>query len=308
MLDIFTIVAPVFLVVGAGYVAVWQGLFSDQAVDGLMVFSQKFAIPCLLFAAMAQLDLSTAFDPKVLFAYFASAIGCFCIGIAVARHIFSRPWPDSVAIGFAAMFANTVLLGLPVMERAYGVDALEANFTIVALNAATCYLIGISTMEFIQAKTRGRALVFTVANAMFHNSIMIGIALGLLVNVSGLPIPLIFADALDLMIRAALPAALFGMGGVLFRYKPEGDLRTILFLCGLSLMVQPAMAFGLAHLGGLETAKLRSVVVTAAMAPGINAYLFADMYGVARRVIASSVLIGTTLTVITASVWLLVLP
>ena len=107
---------------------------------------------------------------------------------------------------------------------------------------------------------------------------------------------------------AALPAALFGMGGVLFRYKPEGDLRTILFLCALSLMVQPAIAFSLAHLGGLETAKLRSVVVTAAMAPGINAYLFADMYGVARRVIASSVLIGTALTVITASFWLLVLP
>lgn len=307
MFEILVIVAPVFLVVGAGYVAVWQGLFSDVAVNGLMTFSQKFAIPCLLFAAMAQLDLAAAFDLTLIAAYFSSAIACFALGIIGARLLFYRPWPDSVAIGFAAMFANSVLLGLPVTERAYGTEALQSNYTIVALNAAICYFVGITTMEILKAQAKGFALVTRVANAMFHNSVMIGIALGLLVNVSGVPIPGVVDEALDLMIRAALPAALFGMGGVLFRYKPEGDMRTILFLCVLSLLVQPALTFGLASLGHLDTAQTRSIVINAAMAPGINAYLFADMYGVARRVIASSVLVGTALTVLTASFWLLVL-
>jgi predicted permease len=206
------------------------------------------------------------------------------------------------------MFANTVLLGLPITERVYGINALEPNFTIIALNAATCYFIGISTMEFVRAETQGFALVKTVMRAMFQNALMIGIGLGLMVNFSGVPIPSIVADALDLMIRAALPAALFGLGGVLFRYKPEGDSRTILFLCVLSLIVQPGLAFGLTLLTGLDAAQTRSVVVTAAMAPGINAYLFADMYGVARRVIASTVLVGTAFTVLTASIWVLVLP
>jgi len=53
---------------------------------------------------------------------------------------------------------------------------------------------------------------------------------------------------------------------------------------------------------------LRSGVVTAAMAPGVNAYIFANMYGHAKRVAASSVLIATALTVITAWVWIQVLP
>jgi malonate transporter len=35
------------------------------------------------------------------------------------------------------------------------------------------------------------------------------------------------------------------------------------------------------------------------MAPGVNSYLFADMYGVARRVAATAVLAGTALSVIT---------
>jgi predicted permease len=48
--------------------------------------------------------------------------------------------------------------------------------------------------------------------------------------------------------------------------------------------------------------------MTAAMAPGINTYVFANMYGKARRVAASAVLMGTGLSIFTVWVWLAVLP
>ena len=58
----------------------------------------------------------------------------------------------------------------------------------------------------------------------------------------------------------------------------------------------------------LDQAQLRSAVLTAAMAPGINTFLFANMYGVAQRVAASAVLIATLLSVFTIWVWLIILP
>jgi malonate transporter and related proteins len=48
--------------------------------------------------------------------------------------------------------------------------------------------------------------------------------------------------------------------------------------------------------------------VTSAMAPGVNAFLFANMYGQARRVAASAVLLGTAVSIVTASFWLVLLP
>jgi predicted permease len=308
VLNILTIVTPVFLVVAAGYAAVWRGMFSNAAVDGLMVFTQKFAVPCLLFSAMSRLDVAAAFDLRVLAAYFISALTSFALAGFGARLLFSRPVEDCIAIGFAVMFANTLLLGLPVTERAYGSEALDANFTIIAFNAAFCYFVGITTMEFARAGFAGQALIRTVAGAMFRNEIMLSIAAGLTVNLLAIPVAEVFSDAVDLIGRAALPAALFGLGGVIYRYKPEGDTRTIVFLCVLSLLVQPGMSFALGHLLDLENEQLRSVVITAAMAPGITAYIFADMYGVARRVVASTILFGTALTVVTASFWLTVLP
>ena len=52
------VILPVFLIIGFGYAAArWIG-FSEAAVDGLMRFAQNFAIPCLLFRSVSQIDLS----------------------------------------------------------------------------------------------------------------------------------------------------------------------------------------------------------------------------------------------------------
>lgn len=310
MTDLLGVVAPVFVVVGAGYLAVWRGLCSDSDVDGIMNFTQKFAIPCLLFMAIATLDLGAEYDADLLVSFYTGSTICFFAGLLGARLIFGRPWADSVAIGFSCLFANTVLMGLPITERAYGVAALGSNYAIVAPHAAFCYMLGITAMEIVRGdNTTPTRLIQKVGTAMFRNTLMIGVGLGFVVNLSTLPIPGVLEDALEMTTRAALPVALFGLGGVLYRYKPKGDVAMIAFICAVSLVLHPAIAFGMGTLiTNLTTGQLRAAVITAAMAPGVNSYLFADMYGVARRVAASVVLIGTGLTVLTASIWLAILP
>jgi len=305
------VILPVFLVIGFGYLAVWRGWFSDAGVEGLMTFTQKFAIPCLLFAAIARLDLGQSFEWRLLASFYTGAVAGFTLGLIGGRYLFGRSWEDAVAIGFCGLFSNSVLLGLPIMERAYGSDALSANFAIIALHSPVCYGIGITAMEVARARARGqsvRHLLGKVVRAMFSNTLIMGIGAGFVVNLSGLPLPGAFNDAVDLMVRAALPAALFGLGGVLVRYRPEGDMRVILYVCALSLVAHPLITYGLGLTLGLSVEALRGAVVTAAMAPGINAYIFASMYGHAMRVAASSVLIATALTVISAWLWLQVLP
>lgn len=303
------VILPVFLLIGAGYLAVWRGFFSDSGVDGLMKFTQNFAIPCLLFQGIATLDLSAGFNLPLLASFYGGAFACFGLGIAGARLLFGRPWTDSVAIGFCALFSNSVLLGLPITERAFGPDALEGNFSIIALHAPVMYLLGVTTMELVRGAGQGLGRsARAVARSMFHNALIVGIGLGLVVNLTNFPVPIVVDDAISLLARAALPAALFGLGGDLVRYRPEGDMKVILMVAFLSLVVHPLLSSGLAHAVDLDRDAMRSVVLTAAMAPGINTYIFANMYGAARRVAASGVLISTAVSVLTVWVWLLNLP
>jgi malonate transporter len=309
MSNIFTIVLPVFIVMGFGYLAVWRGLFADSAVDGLMKFAQNFAIPCLLFRAISTLDLQQNFDIPLLFSFYSGVVGAFAVGLLGARYLFGRPWEDCVAISFCCLFSNTLLLGLPITERAYGADALLGNYAIIAFHAPFGYALGITAMELVRAQgTPLRHIPVKVGKAMFSNSLVLGIALGFVVNLGNIPLPVVFTDAVDLMVRAALPAALFGLGGVLYRYRPEGDMRTILFVCAVSLGLHPAIVWTLGSASDLSTEAFRSAVLTASVAPGINAYVFANMYGVAKRVAASAVLVGTGLSILTTALWLGVLP
>ena len=274
-----------------------------------MKFTQNFAIPCLLYRAISTLDLDAVFHANLLLTYYVGAVVSFLVGLYGARYFFQRDWEDCVAIGFCCLFSNSLLLGLPITERAYGPDALQSNYAIIAIHAPFCYGLGITAMEIVRNRgSAPAALPGKVLRAMFKNALILGISLGFIVNVGNLPVPDALTDTINLVARAAFPAALFGLGGVLYRYRPEGDMRAILFVVGVSLIMHPTIVWFLGKTANLTVAEVRSSILTAAMAPGINAYVFANMYGRARRVAASAVLMSTVISVLTVWAWLAVLP
>lgn len=306
---IFAVVLPVFLVMGAGYAASRSGLFPVSATEGLMNYTQNFAVPCLLFRAIVDLDLSTTFRPALLASFYSGATISFVLGILGARLIFGRRPGEAVAIAFAALFSNSVLLGLPIMERAYGPEAMAPNFAIIAIHAPFCYLVGITTMELARADGRGLAdTARSVARAMFRNSLMIGLALGFAVNLADLPYPGPLRGAVEMIADSALPAALFGLGGVLSRYAIRASLGEASMISFLSLVVHPGIAYALSQwVFALPPEFVRGAVMTAAMAPGVNSYVFANLYNRGQAEVASAILLATGLTVLTASAWLSIL-
>lgn len=312
MIAVLDVILPVFLLIGAGWTVVRIGWFSDASVTALMRFAQTFAVPCLLFRSIATLDLGHAYDLGLMVSFYSGSFICLAVAMGLSLTLFKRPLTDAVAIGFAAFFTNALLLGLPITERAFGTEALTGNFTIISIHSPTLYTIGIVLMEW--ARTRGEglsrlALAKQVIRAIFSQPMVLGITAGLIVNISGLPMPDFLMSAVNMMAQAAIPAALFGLGGVLLRYKIEGDRGVIAMVCGASLILHPAITYGLGRWAfDLSDASLRSAVMTACMAPGVNAYLFANQYGVAMRVGAASVLIATALSLVTISFWLTMLP
>lgn len=305
MSTLVDIILPVFLVIGLGYIVRWRGMLNDQVIDGLMRFAQSVAIPCLLFLAISQLDLGAEFNLPLLISFYTGAVAGFLAGLLGARFLFGRPWPDAVAIGFVSLFSNSLLLGLPITERAFGPEALAGNYAIISVHAPICYGIGITAMEIARAQGSGPLqTLIQIGRSMSRNMLVLAIAAGFVVNLSGMPLPAVMIDALNLMGRAALPTALFALGGVLYLYRPEGDMRIVAYLCLVSLVAHPAITWGLGRGVGLEHDQLRSAVVTAACAPGINAYVFANLYGVGKRVAGTTVLVGTAFSVVTVWGWL----
>ncbi len=305
------VILPVFVVIGFGYsMAKWGGM-SESMVDALMWFAQSIAVPALLFRQIALLDLSTSFHVGLIGSFYGGAFLCFAVGFFGAWKLFNRPLEEAVTTGFACMFSNSLLLGLSITERAYGSAALTGNYAIIAMHSPMFYALGITLMELVRSHGQGlsgRVLTVKVVRAIFSQSLVLAITLGFIVNLSGIALPGALDAASEMLGKAGLPAALFGLGGVLNRYRPKGDKGLIALIVGVSLVVHPVVTYGLAIVFQLDVASLRSATVTAAMPPGANAYLFAHLYATGRRANASAVLIATALSIFTAWIWLQILP
>ena len=309
MSALLDVIIPVFLIIGCGYCTVWTKLFSLDTIDGLMRFTQNFAIPVLLFDAIAKVDLVTVFDLNLFFSFYLGATIGFLLGFFGSYYLFSRPLEDSVVIGFCCLFSNTVMLGLPITERAYGEDALRHNFAIVSIHAPFCYFLGITVMELVRSSEKNlKKNSIVILKAMFSNALVVGITLGFLVNISEIQLANSIQSSIDMITAVALPAALFGMGGVIYQYRPQGDIGPIIMVCAVSLIIHPTVVWFSGLNFDLSKTQLRSAVITAAMAPGINTYVFASMYGSAKRVASTGVLVSTALSIGSIWVWLSLLP
>ncbi len=306
---IFEVIAPVFLVIGAGFIAVKLRYFPLEIVTALTKYTLGFAIPCLLFRAVMRLDLAQDFEPGVLISFYTGAASCFFIGILAARFIFKRRPGEAVAIGFAALFSNTVLLGIAIVDRAYGPETLQYTFTIISIHAPFCYILGITMMEALRGD--GRTVFATlraIVKAALSNPLMIGVCLGFAANLTQISLPVVVEDALDMVIASALPAAIFALGGTLTSYRIGDKLPQVALIGALSLFVHPGIAWVIGtQVFDLADAPLRAAVLTAAMAPGVNAYIFAALYNRAVGAASASVLILTPLAILTVPIWIHVL-
>lgn len=309
MLEILGIVAPVFLVVMVGYAASRLRMVTDDEVDTIIRFTTRFAVTALLFRASATLDLGERMDPAALAGYYLPAFATFTLGILAARRLFGQRPGEAVASGFTALFANSLFLGLPIIERAYGAGALPIALAVIAIHAPTMYLLGIVTMENSARDGGGFvAGLRKVGHSLVRNPMVVSVMAGLAMNLSGIPLPAPAEEAMRLLATAALPLGMFGIGATLTRYRFGGDLRETGVFVALSLVVRPLLIAVLVFwVFDLDPLVAKVTIMMGAMPGGINIYLFAVMYKRSEALAANVVLAGTVAAIVSVTLWLAIL-
>lgn len=309
MLAIINVILPVFALITLGNLAVRFRLFPSDGVRGLVMFVNNFATPCLLFNALAFSDFSETFNWGVIIPFYIGAVTVFFIGLLLATRVFGRNPGEGVASAFSATFTNTVLVGIPIISRAYGEGALPTVFSIIAFHASLLLTFGMLTMELVRRDGAPLHKVLGVAFIrVIKNPLLWGIVFGIGANL--LQIRLIEpAQAFVTMMAAAVtPAALFGLGGALNEYRLSENWAQALSMALLKLIVQPVIAWTImVPILHVDHDVARYGVLLAAMPTGINAFVFATYYNRGVNIATNTILLSTVLSVVSVGVWLYLL-
>jgi predicted permease len=303
VLTVVDLILPIFAVIALGWAATFTPVFDAASARALSGFVFFFAIPLMLFERVATTDPVEG-GAWALLATFYSATGVvFALGAGAARLGFARRGDEAVLIGFGAAYANTVMIGIPVVLTVIGAEAAFPLFLIISFHGLVFFTLATVLVESVRGARAGLHRVAPeVARGVVTNPILVALVLGVTVNRLGLPLPGLFRDFAQLVGGAAVPCALFATGAALRQFRVGGALPLVAVVVALKGVAHPVIAYLLAtQVFALPPLFTAVAVVLAALPVGVNPYLFAARYGVAEAECATAIAISTPLAVVTVS-------
>ncbi|TYC53696.1 AEC family transporter [Rhodobacterales bacterium] len=307
----FTIVTPVFLLIGIGYCLARFGVFGPSVSAALGQFVYTVSIPALIFRTLIAADLSDGLPVSLWATYFIGIATAWALGSVIIRKGFARDARAGVIGGISAAFANTVLVGLPIVAAVYGDAGLVPLLLIVSIHLATMTIVIAVAMERAAATDRGEVspplaqLVTGAGKSLLTNPLIIAILLAFLWRFGGMAMPEIPLSVINRIGSTALPLALLSLGMSLVQYGMRGNILPGLLLSIVKVLIMPAVVFCLGafvfHLPPLWTTV---ATLTAACPTGVNAYIFANRYGTGHAMSANTITMTTLCALATTSLWI----
>jgi malonate transporter len=303
MNEVFNILAPVLALGLIGYFATRFGVFLSTHRDGLSKYVFDFAVPMLLFSAIVELEPPEASTADLFITYYVPLVAIFTLGMIASWLVLQRSVIEAMVIGLGSCFSNTVLLGIPLIPRALGDDALFPLFLLISVHGITVFTAVTVIIEIARGRDAGLAnLPRQVANGLIGNPLIVGLGLGFLWKLTDLGIHPVAADVFHLVATSVTPAALFVLGSSLASYSISGSLAPAILVTTLKNAIHPLAVFILGSLLGLEALWLSVATMLAAMPAGMNMYLFASRYHVSPPTATTSILISTISSIVTISI------
>lgn len=312
-MNIFVIILPLVIVALTGFICTKSQWLSKDQLDALTKFAFYISIPAFLFLKMAQADFSDHVSVGLFAAFYLPVLLCYLIAWLANFFITSLHNKNNKAknkvnnsAGASAIFAlggsysNTVIVGLPVLLMALGEQVVAVVFLIVTFHSAIIFTL---TSAITSHGHKFDWLNFI--KQIINNPVIISILSGLAFNLSGLTLPTIFAESLQLIGKPAISLALFILGASLTFYQVKNEIKLITVASLLKLLLLPLLVYLFsAKLFVLEPMIITILVVLSASPTGVNAYLVAKNYGQHQETVAGTVVVTTLLSILTMPAWL----
>ncbi|WP_346892560.1 AEC family transporter [uncultured Roseibium sp.] len=308
--QVLSIVLPVFILIGVGYLVARIGLMSQTVGEALGEYVYVIAIPVLVFKTLAVVNLDGQSPWAIWIAYFSGMAATWIAGNLMIRKVFGREARAGVIGGISAAFANTVMVGLPLVSQVYGDAGLVPLLLIIsvhlpAMTAATAVLMErAAALDGVSTPPPMPELLKRIGKNLIVNPIVVAITCSLIWRATSLPIEGLFQDILNRISATALPVALLSLGMSMVTYGIRGNVLPGFLLSVLKLGFMPATVFVMSayvvHLPPLWTAV---ATLTATCPTGVNAYIFANRYGTGHAMSTNAITLTTAAAVVTSGLW-----
>jgi len=305
MLTTLAALMPVILVIASGYLIARTGLITGEQWRGVERLAYYVLFPAVLFRTISQADFNS-FPTLNMGGSLLATILAMATILLLARTAIERIWNIGPA-RFTSIFQGTLrwnaMIALAIADNIAGeiglaMLAVAMVFMIPVLNVASILVLS----HYASGTTPSGAKIL---RDLYTNPFIVAIGAGVLMNVSGIALPLVIEDTLEIFSRAALPIGIICVGagldlGSLRRPGPALTIGTF-----LRPLFMPLLAFGFATLLGVTGPALAVIIIASAVPCASNSYLLARQMGGDAKLMAEIITLQTLAATVTIPLALL---
>ena len=295
------VTGPVFLVILLGWFLGKIGLLTEGFTSAADKYVFKVALPVVLFEDIVEMDLQADFSWRfVLFCVIATTI--MFMGCWLGARIFLKDKSMVGAFAQAAARGSAAVLGIAFVENIYGDAGMTPMMIVAAVPLFNIYSVIILTVS-AQGTERTGGMVKTALLNVAKNPIILGILIGVIWNLAGLPLPTILASAVSQVADTATPVALLVLGATFRGRDALAKIGPTLAASFIKLIGIPAVFFPIAIWLGFRDSELVAFLIMLASPTTVTSYIMAKNMHNDAVLSASVIMVTTLLSSVTLTFW-----
>jgi malonate transporter len=308
MPEIIGITAPIFIIMGIGYLCVKTNTIAKSVISGMGFYVIYCALPALLIQSLADLSLGDIFNVRYLGVYGGGTAIAFLLSFTLARYIRKKPIEDSAFQGLGASLPNSAFVGYAMLTPLFGKIAVIGVALSMLFDLIVTIPAAIALSESGKnTSTRKRKVVIQVFLNTLKNPLVIAIGVGIFLAIGEISIPPIIQKVTSLLANSAAAISLFVIGGALAGCTIKGKLLDIGQLSFFKLIVHPLLVTLAVVLLPAFDPKLQATVILLAAMPMAGIFPIIGQPYKQEEICATALVAATLLSFITLNLAMLVL-
>ena len=303
MTTIFPIVSSILLVMLLGY-GLSKKLLTDSLFwQGISKLSYWVLFPVLIVRTLAHATIDTGLLLP-LFTIFTVALILILVYCVLVARLLGLDGASTAALTQGGMRHNG-FIGLAVLVDIFGLPGQELGALIIAVLLPSTNILSVLSVSFLVRKNQPQQqfLPTLILKELLRNPMLVGVAIGLLLNVLSISIPTILDQSMDLVSRAALPLLLLSVGASLKMSSLRGRWLPLMAALSAKFLVFPVLFLGGAWWFNLSPLVTVCVVVFGALPTAVSAYPFIQQMGGNAKLMADIITLQTLASLIGLTFW-----
>jgi len=270
--QMLSLTAPIFILIGLGYITVKTGWFAKANSRGLSWFVGNIGVPAAIFNALISRPFIEVFRADYLVIYGAASLFAFCCLFFTAKFR-GKNLTEATFYGVGASMSNSIMIGYPLAIQIFGEAAIiPFALTLIVENLLMLPLaLALAVSGQSQTSSFFKAFLQSLPQ-LVKNPILIAIVLGIVAGSIGFELPSVLNKVSGMLASTVAAVALFAVGTALVGVKLKGMMTDISLIMVGKLLIHPLAVIVMISLMPPMPETYQAIAVLIASAPMFTIY------------------------------------